>query len=301
MEHGRHRDDVRDGLEDNWVMKTRVTLKYIGPALDLGRMDVYEASANMIAFSEFMVIAVKVTYGDSADAKAEVAGFDRGSFQTDLIFSVGGTAATIFSALTPQQLWHVVKGSFALWKHLRGSPPAHIEHNEQSVSVTNNNGQIIQVRIESLNLVLSEKACEAAERFVKQGLDHEGYDSLSIQTDNNQEGATVFKNEAEFFVPVSKASQLSDNTVQMTVVIVAAVFQDGNKWRFSDGSSSFSAAILDGDFLQTVNNGVRFGKGDVLVVDMRIVQIRSGLKVSVDRSIMKVIRHLTPQEQTSIL
>ena len=31
------------------LVKTSVTLRYEGPALDAGRMDVYEASANMIA------------------------------------------------------------------------------------------------------------------------------------------------------------------------------------------------------------------------------------------------------------
>lgn len=66
-------------------MKTRVSLRYLGPALDDGRMDVYEASKNMIAFSEFMVAAVKTTYGESAEAKAEVAGFEHGSFVTDLV------------------------------------------------------------------------------------------------------------------------------------------------------------------------------------------------------------------------
>lgn len=283
-------------------MKTRVTLKYTGPALDAGRMDVYEASANMIAFSEFMVAAVKVTYGDAADAKAEVAGFDHGSFETDLVFSVAGSAATIFTALTPQQLWQVVKGSFALWKHLKGSPPASVVHQGQNVSVVNNSGTILQVRTESLTLVLSDKGAEAAERFVRQGLNHEGYKSLRIEAEDDQSATTeVTQEEADYFVRVSKESQLSDNTVRMSVVIVAAVFQDGNKWRFSDGASTFSAAILDGDFLTTINNGARFGKGDVLEVDMRIVQTRSGMKVSVDRTIVKVVRHLTPQEQAILL
>ena len=283
-------------------MKTRVSLKYFGPALDAGRMDVYEASANMIAFSEFMVIAVKVTYGDAAEAKAEVAGFDHNCFVTDLVFSVGGTAATIFTALTPQQLWEVVKGAFDVWKHLKGSPPAAVTHQGQSVTVTNNSGNIIQVRTESLTLVLTEKGAESVERFVRQGLDHEGYRSVRIEPENERLAIVeVSKEEADYFVPVSKQTQLSDNTVRMTVVIVAAVFQDGNKWRFNDGASTFNAAILDGDFLTQVNNGARFGKGDVLDVEMRVIQTRLGMKVTVERSVLKVNQHLTPQQQSTFL
>ena len=129
-------------------VKTRVSLKYTGPALDAGQMDVYEASANMIAFSEFMVGFVKVTYGDSAEAKAEVSGFDHSSFITDLVFSFVGVGATIYSSLTPGKIWEVVKGAFDLWKHLKGSPPASVSHEGLSVTVTNNSGTILNVRTE---------------------------------------------------------------------------------------------------------------------------------------------------------
>ena len=166
-------------------VKTSVTLRYEGPALDAGRMDVYEASANMIAFSEFMVAAVKATYGDAAVAKAEVSGFDRGSFATDIVIQVAGTAATLFTALDPKQLWTVVKEAFELWKMLKGLPPKSVAHEGQHVTVTNNSGQIIQVRTESLTLVLSDKGSAAAQQFVKTGLDHEGYVAVKLEPDDH--------------------------------------------------------------------------------------------------------------------
>ena len=103
-------------------------------------MDVYKASANMIAFSEFMVAAVKTTYGENAEAKAEVSGFEHGSFITSLVFSVGGQAATVFTALSAQELWTVVKEAFDLWKHLKGQPPAAVTNNGNTCTVTNVNG-----------------------------------------------------------------------------------------------------------------------------------------------------------------
>ena len=86
-------------------------------------MDVYQASANMIAFSEFMVAAAKSTYGEQVEARAEVAGFGRGSFITDLVFNFAGQAATIFAAVSPEQLLTVVNQAFELWKHLKGEQP----------------------------------------------------------------------------------------------------------------------------------------------------------------------------------
>jgi hypothetical protein len=281
-------------------MKTSAALRYEGPALDVGRMSVYEASANMIAFSEFMVAAVKSAYGDAAEAHAEVAGFEKGSFVTDLVFTVGGSAATVFTALTPDQLWQVVKGAFSLWKHLKGQPPKEVKHEGQNVQVTNNSGTIIQVRTDSLTLVMNEKASEAAERFVKMGLDHDGYKELSIRGEGDRPLVKVNRRDSEYFVPVVAKTKLSDNTVTMAVTIVAAVFQDGNKWRFNDGQTTFNAAILDGDFLARVDKGERFGKGDALQVEMQVIQNKVGAKVSVDRTVVKVLNHFSPHEQVGL-
>ena len=89
-------------------METCLTLRYIGPDVDTGRMDVYAASTNMIAFSEFMVAAVKASFGDKAEARAEVAGFGQGSFLTDLVFSVAqgfadGGKGVVCTVETPER------------------------------------------------------------------------------------------------------------------------------------------------------------------------------------------------------
>lgn len=139
-------------------MQTKLNLRYVGPSVDSGLMNVYQASANMIAFSEFMVAASKTVFGDQIQAKAEVAGFTRGSFITDLVFNFVGPAATIFSAFSSDHLLIVIKESLAIWKHLGGQSPKQIQEiNHQDVKITNNSGQVIQVQTNSLNLVFNEK------------------------------------------------------------------------------------------------------------------------------------------------
>ncbi|MCK0510925.1 hypothetical protein [Aromatoleum buckelii] len=281
-------------------METRLSLRYTGPAVDAGAMDVYEASANMIAFSEFMVAAVKTSYGNSTEARAEVAGFAQGSFVTDLVFTVGGPAASLFSALTPDHLITVVKEAFGLWKHLKGSPPAAVTQAGQHVFVTNNSGQVIQVQTDTLNLVFNEKATDAVGRFVREAVNQQGVDAVEIAAAKDPI-AWVTQAEAASFVPVVKEALVSENVVRMTLILVAPVFQDGNKWRFSDGATTFSAAILDEAFLERVNGGERFGKGDALEVEMLIVQTRSASKISLDRSVLKVIEHREAAQQTRLL
>ena len=58
--------------------------------------------------------------------------------------------------------------------------------------------------------------------------------------------------------------------------IESAAFKEQNKWRFNDGTCSFFGEIADSEFIQEINNGKeRFGKGDVLHVDLRRTQIIS--------------------------
>ena len=167
-------------------METKIALRYSGPAVDSGLMDVYEASANMIAFSEFVVLSAKTTFGESVTTRAEVAGFGRGSFITDLVFNVAGTTASVFSVISIGQLWDLMKEAFNLWKHLKGKPPSKVEYSGNNATVTNNNGEIIQVTIQSLTLVMSEKGSESVGRFVHRALDKAGMDTVDIASDTEQ-------------------------------------------------------------------------------------------------------------------
>jgi hypothetical protein len=255
-------------------------------------MDVYEASANMIAFSEFVVVAAKAEFGAEIDVRAEVSGFDRGSFVTEIVFRVSGAAASIFGAVTTKQLWETIRGSIELWKFLRGLKPKQLEHHipEQSITVTNNDGQILQVKNSTVNLVFSEKGSEAVGQFIRHALEKSGMDRLEISTKDSLL-ADVSQNESQYFLPVSPSETVTDVTIPMVLIIEAPVFKDGNKWRFSDGSQSFFATIEDRGFLDRVNAGERFGKGDILVSDVRINQQQTGMKLTSDRIIVRVKEH----------
>jgi len=266
-------------------------------------MDVYEASANMVAFSDFVVAAAKATYGGQIDARAEVAGFGRGSFITDIVFNVVGPAATIFSALHADSLAGVIKEAVSLWKHLKGQPPTHVTNGDknQVVHVSNNNGEIIQVSTQTLNLVVfDDKAGEAVKRFVHDAVGRPGIDSVHIG-DGKQELGAANQDEANFFVPVRPSETVTDTVFKQALIIEAPVFKDGLKWRFSDGQSSFFAEIRDKDFLARVDAGERFGKGDVLHAEVRFVQERSGMKLSGERYIEKVLDHSVAPEQARLI
>jgi hypothetical protein len=271
-------------------MKTQIALRYVGPTVEAGNMDVYSAAANMVAFSEFVVAAAKATFGETVVARAQVAGFARGSFSTDLVFDLAGLAATIYSAGSIRDLLQTLKEAIDLWRHLKGSPPAKVAHHEQIVTITNNSGQIIQVSTPSVNLVFSAKAAEAAEQFVGRALERPGMDAVEFSS-TGTEIARITQAESGYFVSVAPSETVTDTIVRMVLVIEAPVFKEGNKWRFSDGQQSFHAEIEDREFLARVDAGERFGKGDILAADVRINQQQVGMKLSAERTIVRVYEH----------
>ena len=77
-------------------------------------------------------------------------------------------------------------------------------------------------------------------------------------------------------------------------------FKDQNKWRVHDGQSAFFTAMDDGEFLNKVNAGERFGKGDVLVVDLQQIQTVSNGTLRTEFRILKVHEHRAPL-QTALI
>lgn len=277
-------------------METKVALRYSGPAVDSGAMDVYEASANMVAFSDFVALLAKQSYGESVQTRASVAGFGRGSFVTDLVFDVGGVTSAIFSSISPKDLWWMLKEALGLWKHLKGSPPSKVEYEGQTAIVHNNYGEVKQVNIGSLTVVFSEKGAESAQQFVQKALDKPGMDAIEIASDAGLI-ERVSQQESRYFVPVAPNETVTDTTFKMALILESVVFKQDNKWRFSDGQQSFYATMEDKEFLAQIDAGEAFRKGDILRALVRISQQQSGMKLTAERSIVKVLEHKPAPKQ----
>lgn len=285
-------------------METKLSIRYHGPAVDKGAMDVYQVAKNMTAFSDFMVAATKACYGERAEVQVRVEGFGQGSFVTNLAFKFGGVLETLISSFSVSDVFTMVKESFSLWKHLKGEPPADVQQQEgQRVAVQNNYGQIINVHANTLIFTASEKGAEAAKVFAGDALRAAGVNGLEIR-DGQSAIAAASRGEAGYFVPVAhREEQLSENVMNLSLVLISPVFNEGDKWRFSDGGqeSSFLAKIEDEEFLKRVQAGAeRFGEGDILDVRMRVVQKAAKGKMKLERFIEAVHKHREAPSQVGL-
>jgi len=278
-----------------------ILLRYRGPAVDDGTMDVYDAAKNMVAFSDYVVAATHQVYGQDVVVRAEVSAFQRGSFETDLLFQVVGMAATVLSASPAiDSVITAVKQSLELFVFLKGEAPSKIEHrDDRSINVINNNGNVMQVNIESLQITLDVKAAQAAEVFVGEALSKPGVSQIEISSEG-QHVTRATHEEARFFHPIADETPVVEQIVQLGLLIETPSFKDGNKWVMWDGGSSLRFAMEDEAFVARIDNGEAFRKGDILICDVRVTQTKVSGALKIQRAIVKVRDHKIAHEQTEM-
>lgn len=269
-----------------------ILLRYEGPAVEDGTMNVYDAAANMTAFSDFVVAAAHKIYGEDVHVKAEVTAFRHGSFGTDLLFEVIGAAAATLPMLPDVvSVATTVKESLELYRFLKGEEPQKVEHREDnSVHVTNNSGNIIVINRPSLQLTLDSKAGKAAAQFIGEALSKAGVDSIDISS-GGVKIAQATTNDAQYYHPIGDEDTVTESVTRMGLVIEMLSFKDGNKWRMWNGAESLMYAMEDEDFSGRVNSGEAFRKGDILICDVRVKQTRANGGLKLHRSIVKVHDH----------
>lgn len=286
-------------------MEYQLSLRYLGSAVESGEMDVYDTATNMIAFSDFVAVAAKTIYGNNAEVQSRVSGFSRGSFITDFVIKIWEPATLIISSTDSKTLFELVTQGLDFWKFLKGESPKSVTNIEttdraQYLRVENNNGQVIQVHTDVVQLVFDEKAAASVAKFIREPLSKEGMEGMEIKS-GRQLVARASREEGAYFLPVRPEDIVTDQTIKISLIIEAAVFKDDNKWRFHDGRNTIFADILDKEFLARVNNGELFGKGDVLRVELRIVQKQSGHKIIIEHTIIKVLEHRHGPKQESLV
>jgi len=296
------------------------SIKYDGPALAAHQMDVRELAPALIALSNLLEEANKTAYPDSSEVRVQVKGnFKGGSFGVDFIAlqtigqqivsmlsGPGATAAANLSGILQGLglLGGGAVGLIGLIKWLNGrKPTAIIKTGDFEVFEIHTSEEVetFEIDLVTARLFRSRIVKQALARVLRP-LEQDGIDVFASGLDGVTQNVVTKAELPAFMEAAQEADVVSDITSERILLQVeSAVFKDGNKWRLSDGSNTFFATISDDQFIARVESGSeRFGKGDLLVVNLRRVQSITDAGLKTEMTVEKVIEHKAPLQHPLI-
>lgn len=295
--------------------KVHFSIKYDGPSLASHQMDVRELAPALIALSDLLEHANRVAYPDASEVRVNVQGnFKGGSFGVDLI-AVQTMAQQIVSLLNGSESTAAANllgilgglglmgggGVIGLIKWLRGRKPSSIRTLDDKVIfelIESEHLESFEVDLIAGRLYQTRVVRQTLAKVVKP-LEREGVDVFACGKDGLTQAVITSDERVWFDMAASEADVVSD-TVRENVLlqVESAVFKDANKWRFHDGSTAFFAEISDQEFIRRINAGdERFGKGDVLIANLRIIQSVTDSGLKQEYRIERVLDHRQPLQK----
>lgn len=284
-------------------MQLRVT--YDGPILDNYEMDIRDLAPSLMALADFFEAGSQAVYGNQLRMTVRVrASFRTGSFGIDLSLAVNsvGQLLDFFSSrpstgtLNLMQFVMYLMAYIAFQRRRAGQAIKQIERQGDDFFVILEDGSQLPIEQMVLRLLQSRTV---AEHFAKvlEPLRRDGINQVAFGN-NKEVQEVVKKEELPYFAPMATAAELLTEEERKTAYsLVTVAFKEDNKWRVSDGQTTFFVAMEDQGFLSRVEEGERFGKGDLLICNVRVLtwQTENGLRT--EYFITKVLEHRLASEQ----
>ncbi len=268
-----------------------IQIRFQGPALDAGSMDVRELAPALLALGELLQSASKAAYGEKSLVSVSVKATEKGSFSVDL-----EVAQSIYEATksflqgedyaTAKELCELLFGGgvagvslIKVIKWLRGRKPTNLTRISNGNIKIEVSGESVEVKPQIVQ-IFNDIGVQRALPNVISPVRADGIDRLSIMR-GNTEVEFVTKGDIVYFDPEvyeeidSPPESESERTAAFEVVTLS--FRERYKWRFTDGDAVFTADIEDESFFERVQSGkVVFGKGDILRVKLKTKTVRTG-------------------------
>ncbi|AXY41605.1 hypothetical protein D1793_05000 [Halomonas sp. JS92-SW72] len=288
----------------------RLHLVYDGPALEEHRMDVRALAPALLAVGDLVERANEILNGDQAKVSVNVhASFKTGSFgvdletmQTlwgriqDLVSNHHVTSIATLCGLLGLTARDAARSVVAVVRWMRGRQITRVEPLGDGVVRLHINDEHLDTEERIIQLVRDYKLRKALEGMISEPLEREGIDSVSVLPRKGGEVVMhVERDEAPYFkAPPAEDEILDEDTFVANLQVVTVAFQDGNKWRFTEGGggNAFFANVLDEAFLKRVQlNQENFAKDDIIRAKVCRRQRITPQGLRADYEILEVIDH----------
>ena len=279
---------------------TSLTVSYHGPAVDKGTMDVQDVGPALLALGTLFNEANSELNHEALNINVHITATSASSFK--IVLSVIQSAleklADLFTStdgnVTPAGIMAVVFGARGLaWliKQIRGRKIEKVEKipntNRFKMTITEDKTEI-EIDEPVMKLFKNKGIRQAINQIVNP-VAKEGIDRLQVTSADADVNESVTKGDLNSFRRIQLPAQLiRTDTREMDLEIVSPTFKDNNKWRLSDGETTYSVSIEDRSFLTRIDEGEPFAKGDRLRGHIHITTNPDG---KFSYSLMEVIDH----------
>jgi hypothetical protein len=287
------------------VAETSFDVVYDGPALTDGSMLVRDLAPALLALGDLVAEASVTVYPGRTPAALSIKATEEGSFLVRLILEAKDQLVDFFSGDPVTALINLQELLFGtvsisllgLIKQIRGRKVVRQEPEVESghVRLTLADGTVIEGVPAAVLELYRNLEVQRHAREVVAPLRREGVEVIQFRIEQ-QVTVEITAAEVESFEPPAiEPVALTDETTTLVVSIASVAFVEGNKWRLDDGSQTFWAVMDDAEFLDRVEHGESFRKGDMLRCRIRVIQSHGVDGLHTERQVKKVIEHI-PRE-----
>lgn len=283
-------------------------LKFEGPALDSHCMRIDDLASSLMALSAALTALNRAVNRDDAQVELSINAVKAGSFGIDLSLTQdiltqvtnllsGQSVAVVCNAYT---LVNCVIEILLLKKWLNGRQNATFTPNAEKTKVT----VVVDNSATTINYFsyvgFHNTVCNDACSRIAAPLRSSGIEQLEIAS--RETVFTLKADEVDSFEAAQPRTVISRNTMDVAVLIESPSSKDGNKWKVSLGDkNSIYVSLEDTDVLKRIDAGLeRFGKGDLLRVDLQTTQSMLGSKIILEYAVLKVYEHKAAPVQGSL-
>lgn len=302
-----------------------IRIAYDGPALANGAMDIKDLAPALLAFAD-LVKRANTVIGNKQPVDILLTADDihKGSFDISmqLVYSAMEQAKLFTGFMEESGLKALIEvlgfgstisggicGVFQIIKALKNRKISDVQQdNIGNTKIILSDGTQIITTAQTLNVFVDHEVRQNIEAVIRP-LKKSGIDSFEFRKPKNFEDKealfAVKKEEIEYFdSPKLETVTMPDNITEQELIvrIVSIVFDKNQKWRFSDGESSFWAKIDDEEFWSRVQEGnLAFRDGDQLKVKIKSIQKVTNSNLSTEKIITKVMEAIHKPTQIKLI
>jgi hypothetical protein len=298
-------------------MENNFKICYDGPALANHEMNVKDIAPALLAMGELLEEANKLINGDKTKVAVNIKATNPGSVdvlltivqdlipQLKTLFTSSEVTAIVNAAgllgiigLTAKNAGGII--GFLKWQ--RGRKIKNVITIEgEGYKIELDDGDSQNMSFEELKLFRSVSIRKNLEVIIKKPLEQEGIDKVSFNC-GEQKSVEIKKEQREYFLaPDVEQELISEKEEEMNLQLIGISFQEGGKWRFTDGNATFFAEIKDDTFIEKVKkNEEVFAKDDVYSVLAKKRQYLSKDGIKTDYEVLKILEHRSAAVQIKL-